>query len=256
MKIGRLLQAMLALPPRWRLRRCVLCEHRVGRFLPYPGGRSATPRLMIVLDVVGSDVDNFECPFCGCHDRERHLLLYLRATGLLEHFRDKSILHFAPERRLSPLITARAPSRYVKCDLYPASNDVFKVDILRIPFQDNTFDVVIANHVLEHVDDDRLALSELRRVLRPNGSAILQTPYSLKLQCTWSDPGIDSEAARLQAFGQSDHVRLYGADIFERFSAVGLRADIGTHAQLLPDYDPHEVGVNGREPFFLFRRED
>lgn len=249
------LQAVMALPPRWKRRLCVLCGHRVGRFFPFRGGRAATPRLMVALDAIGSDVENFQCPRCGCHDRERHLLLYLRACGRFDTFSGKDILHFAPERRLSPLIAARAPSRYVKCDLFPASEDVLKVDMLRMPFEDAAFDVVIANHVLEHVDDDRLALSEVRRVLRPGGVAILQTPYSPKLRCTWDDPGIDTDAARLEAYGQADHVRLYGADIFERFCAAGFRAAIGTHSELLPDCDAAEAGVNAREPFFLFHRD-
>jgi len=187
MNLLRIAQAVLAAPPRLRERRCPLCRHRVGRFLPYPGGSAATPPLMLALDVVGSDAGNFECPRCGCHDRERHLLLYLQASGLWEAMRGMDILHFAPERRLSPLIQAQGPSRYVKCDLYPSAPDMVQVDMLRMPFEEATFDLLIANHVLEHVDDDVRALSEIRRVLKPGGAAILQTPYSTVLRQTWQD---------------------------------------------------------------------
>jgi len=250
----RIAQALLAWPPRWRKRRCALCGNRVGRFLPYPGGAGATPRLMLALDVVGSDAENFECPRCGGHDRERHLLLYLRASGLWAAIAGMEVWHSAPERRLSRLVLQQAPRRYVRCDLYPASDDIVKVDMLQMQFDESSFDMVIANHVLEHVDDDLRALSEIRRVLRPGGIAVLQTPFSRVLRTTWSDPGITSDEARLQAYGQADHVRLFGADIFERFASVGLVPETGSHAALLPGIDASEAGVNIAEPFFLFRR--
>jgi hypothetical protein len=74
------------------------------------------------------------------------------------------------------------------------------------------------------------------------------------LSRTWSDPGIDSDESRLQAYGQEDHVRLYGQDIFERFASVGLTPCIGCHSELLPEIDPVRFGVNEREPFFLFEK--
>ena len=96
------------------------------------------------------------------------------------------------------------------------------MDILDMPLESESFDFVIANHVLEHVSDDLKALTEIRRVLRVGGYAILQTPYSSKLHHTWQDPGIADDAARLQAYGQEDHVRLFGRDIFARITSAGL----------------------------------
>jgi SAM-dependent methyltransferase len=206
--------------------------------------------------MVGSDIDNFECPRCSAHDRERHLLLYLQESGLLGHVPDFRILHFAPEGCLTQKLAALAPLEYVKCDLYPTNKDIQRVDIEAMPFSDGSFDMVIANHVLEHVDDDRMALQEIRRVLCLDGVAILQTPYSASLKKTWSDSGIVTGEARLQAYGQEDHVRLFGQDIFERFAASGLRPCLETHAGLLAKYDPAVFGVNEAEPFFLFRRVD
>jgi Methylase involved in ubiquinone/menaquinone biosynthesis len=211
---------------------------------------------MQALDAVGSDTANFECPRCGAHDRERHLLLYMQAIGLLGGMRGKDILHFAPELRLSRHFANSRPSRYVRCDLYPKSPEVQRVDLLDIPFEAAEFDAVIANHVLEHVTDDQKALSEILRVLRPGGWAILQTPFSSKLHRTWSDPGIDNGAARLQAFGQKDHVRLYGRDVFERIASSGLLPDIRPHVEVLPGCDPGIVGVNPDEPLFLFWRKN
>jgi SAM-dependent methyltransferase len=233
---------------------CLICNHRVGAFLPYRGGQKGLPPLMIALEGIGSDVVHFECPWCGCHDRERHLLMYMRATGLFESLSNKTVLHFAPERRLSPLIAAQKPLRYIRCDLHPQTPDIEKIDISAIPSPAESFDLVIANHVLEHVADDQAALAEIHRVLKPGGYAILQTPYSAKLHHTWSDLGIDTDMARLQAYGQEDHVRLFGRDIFERFTASGLGSCVSTHDQLLQEYDARKYGVNAKEPFFLFQR--
>lgn len=241
--------------PRSVRRHCILCDRRVGRFLPYRGGSGESPRLMRALDVVGSDIDNFECPRCGGHDRERHLLMYLQASGLMAALPTMRVLHFAPERHLSRRLAASAPMAYTKCDLYPASPEIERVDIRAMPFADCAFDLVIANHVLEHVEDDGRALAEIHRVIKPDGAAILQTPYSAMLHRTWSDPGMTADEARRQAYGQEDHVRLYGRDIFERFSSSGLRACISTHDALLADRDARMLGVNPREPFFLFRRD-
>ncbi len=234
--------------------RCIICEYQVFGFLPYRSGFHTYPPLIAALQIVGSDIDHFECPQCGAHDRERHLFMYMRATNLFDSLSKMAVLHFAPERRLSRLISATNPVHYIKCDLYPQTTDIEKMDILAIPYPAGRFDLVIANHVLEHVADDQAALVEIHRVLKPGGHAILQTPYSAKLHHTWSDPGIDTDAARLQAYGQGDHVRLFGRDIFERFTSVGLESCVSTHDQLLPEYDPKKYGVNAKEPFFLFKR--
>ena len=234
--------------------RCVMCGHRVGSFLPYNGGWSAAPPLMRALDVVGSDLDRFGCPWCGAHDRERHLLLYMRATGLMDRLSGMDVLHFAPERHLGREIARVRPRSYRKGDLYPVAADVERMDLLAIPCAAESFDLVIANHVLEHVADDLAAVREIRRVLRPGGQAILQTPFSATLHRTWSDPGIDTDGARLQAYGQEDHVRLFGRDIFERFASVGLVGCGGSHDELLGNCDATKYGVNPQEPFFLFRR--
>jgi SAM-dependent methyltransferase len=239
-----------------RTRYCIGCSNHVGRFLPYRRGSRGRPALMRALDMVGSDVDNFCCPRCGAHDRERHLLLYLRASALQTKFESSTVLHFAPEPVLARRIAETKPSQYVKCDLHPQSRDLVKVDMLDIPFGAETFDFLIANHVLEHVDDDLRALREIRRVLKIGGHAILQTPYSAKLMRTWQDPGIADERARLEAFGQEDHVRLYGSDIFERFCSTGLLSKVRNHTELLADVDVEKYGVNAREPFFLFQRAD
>jgi len=209
---------------------------------------------MLALNGVGSDADNFSCPACGAHDRERHLFLYLERLGLMATLKKASVLHFAPEQRLAKIIEGVPPARYVKADLFPTDPTIEKIDMLDMPYAAESFDVIIANHVLEHVADDLKALSELRRVLKRGGTAILQTPFSAKLKSTFEDPGIDDDFSRLQAYGQADHVRLYGLDIFERIASAGFEADIRTHKHTLGDIDTIRYGVNPREPFFLFRK--
>lgn len=234
---------------------CCMCGRACGGFLPYRGGSRNVPHAMRALDMVGSNPDRFECPRCGAHDRERHLLLYLRASGIWESLRGADILHFAPERRLTRRIAGQQPRRYVKADLYPESDDIQCMDLHAIAAEPESFDVVIANHVLEHVDDDRLAMGEISRVLRPGGCAIVQTPYSRMLEHTFSDPGIVRAESRREIYGQEDHVRLFGRDIFARLAKAGtLKSHVATHRDMLADIDSFRHGVNPDEPFFLFRK--
>lgn len=235
-------------------RQCVICGNRVWRFMPYRQGARGVVPLMKALDVVGSDVDHFECPRCGAHDRERHLLLYLRASGIFTQLPQWSVLHFAPEKRLSRRIAEQKPLQHIRCDLYPTTEDILRVDMQAMPFESNTFDLLLANHVLEHVSALDRALTEIHRVLKPGGHAILQTPYSLRLHCSWEDLGIDTSQARLQAYGQEDHVRLFGRDIFERIAGFGLEPHVHCHQTLLAGYDADVFGINPLEPFFLFRK--
>lgn len=233
---------------------CCVCRNKIGRFLPYKGGWKNAPPLMRALDVIGSDLDNFSCPRCWCHDRERHLILYFEKMELMKKFHQADVLHFAPEKWLSKIIAEYFPARYVKADLYPNAPDVEKVDMLAIQYPDASFDFVIANHVLEHVIDENRALSELCRVLKPGGFAILQTPFSAKLKHTFSDPGINDDFSRLQAYGQEDHVRLYGSDIMDRFESSGLVSRSQVHEVVLSEIDAQKYGVNKSEPFLLFEK--
>jgi SAM-dependent methyltransferase len=253
-KLSRLAHAAAArwLPGRQRL--CVACGQHVGWFLPHRGGWRAAPPLMRALNIIGSDLDHVECPACGASDRERHLLLYMEETGIFHAINGQTVVHFAPERAIARHILQSGPARYVRCDLFPSDSHVEQVDMLAMPFDDASVDLLIANHVLEHVADDLRALDEVRRILKPGGRAILQTPYSTKLSVTWSDSGITDDEARLHAYGQEDHVRLYASDIFMRLSSSGLQSCIKKHNELLQHFDAITYGVNQEEPFFLFIR--
>ena len=231
--------------------RCYVCNAKFSRFLPYrKSGMNVAPFLS-VLGVVGSDMQNFACPVCRCTDRDRHLCMYFDALDLWGRFGGANILHFAPEVALIPRISATQPVRYVRADLFPATADIERIDITAIPYADESFDVVICNHVLEHVPNDGLALSEIRRVLKHGGRAILQTPYSSVLHSTWEDSGIATEQQRLLCYGQEDHVRLYGVDLFEKIIASGLHVQRHSHMERLPERDASYYGVNPLEDLIL-----
>lgn len=230
---------------------CYGCGKHVAAFLPFKGGQSKLPIVCAQAGIIGSDTDRFMCPSCGATDRERHLLMYFHVTGMPSLFGAR-VLHFAPEPVLSSAIRQAMPSIYIQADLYPKFERILKIDITKIPFKSGIFDIVIANHVLEHVSDDTAGLLELRRVMRAGGYAILQTPYSSKYYQTSEDENIQSCHDRLLAYGQEDHVRLYGQDIFSRIELAGFRSIPVRHDALLNLFDPHLYGVNPEEPFMLF----
>lgn len=212
------------------------------------------PPLLRALQMVGSDVDHFECPHCGASDRDRHLVLYLRSAGLTARVTGARVLHFAPEKHIAELILANRPSSYIQADKFPIRAGVVEMDLTHIAANDRSFDLVIANHVLEHVDDAQRALAEIYRVLANDGLAILQTPFASTLTRTFEDSGIQSGTARLHAYGQEDHVRLYGRDIDTVFTSKGLVSRVKTHQELLPQINAERYGVNPEEPFLLFQK--
>jgi len=234
---------------------CCVCGHTFFRFSKYRGGEKAVSPYLHNVAWVSSAFDTFWCPYCRSHDRERHLILYLDALNLWPAFGNASVLHIAPEKQLAFRIASRNPARYIKGDLTPARADIEQLDVTAIRYPDATFDCVICNHVLEHVPDDALALRELWRVLKPGGLAILQTPYANGLDKTLENqPEVTTPEQRREFYGQEDHVRLYGRDIFERITAAGFAPEMKKHPDLLSGTDAHRYGVNPHEPLFRFHR--
>ncbi|SFB14745.1 Methyltransferase domain-containing protein [Flavobacterium swingsii] len=155
---------------------------------------------------------------------ERHRLLWLYLLNETDFFTSKEkkkVLHFAPEQAFYKLFRNQKNLEYTTTDLFSPLADV-KADICNLPFQDNQYDIILCNHVLEHIPDDTKAMQELFRVLKPNGMAILQIPQDLSRATTFSDDTIVDQKERAKIFGQYDHVRIYGRDYFDKLRSIGF----------------------------------
>ena len=178
--------------------------------------------LPVILEkqIVGSGLRNAMCPVCGSSDRVRLLYLFLRnRTNLFTE--PVKLLHLAPEKPLMDILVKQNNIDYLTADLNPEQVMV-KMDITAIQYPENTFDAILCNHVLEHIPDDLKAMSELYRVLKPRGWAILQVPVSKVLEETYEDFTISSPLEREKHFGQKDHVRIYGKDYTQRLKEAGF----------------------------------
>ena len=187
---------------------CPVCDHHYRKFLPY--GRNSR--------------ENALCP--NCLALERHRLMWLFLKERTNFFTNKlKVLHVAPELCFINRFERLKNLDYTTADIESPLAKV-KMDIHEIPFEDGSFDVVICNHVLEHVTDDRKALSEIMRVLKPGGWSILQVPVFHPLpEKTLEDPSITDPKEREKLYGQDDHVRLYGLDYKERLEGAGFQVD-------------------------------
>ena len=165
---------------------------------------------------------------------ERHRLLWLYLKQETDFFTvPKKVLHIAPEQCFINRFKKLKNLDYITADLYSPIVDV-KADILNLPFKDNSFDVVLCNHVLEHIEDDKKAMQELYRVLKPNGFGIFQVPQDIQLDKTYEDFSITSPEERAKHFGQYDHVRVYGKDYFNRLREVGFTVKEVDYTKKLP----------------------
>lgn len=156
---------------------------------------------------------------------ERHRLLWLFLKENTDFFSAKlHVLHFAPEQAFYKRFRNLSNLNYVTTDLNSPLADV-KADICNLPFEDNTFDVILCNHVLEHIPDDTKAMQELYRILKPGGWGIFQIPQDLDREHTFEDNSIVDKVERAKIFGQYDHVRIYGRDYFEKLRTIGFKVD-------------------------------
>ncbi len=225
---------------------CPFCGKRFGAFLPDGLALSVYREKDIS---VGGYADHVRCPWCYSSDRDRLLLLFLRDRTRI--FSDAlSVLHVAPEFHLMRVLQRNARLRYVTGDLSAPSVSA-RLSILALPFRPASFDAVIANHVLEHVVDDRTAMAEFYRVLRPGGWAIFQVPIGLALDKTFEDASVTLPAERERVFGQFDHVRIYGQDYADRLRAAGFQPEAVPYARQLDPDTASRFCLNLREEVFL-----
>lgn len=226
---------------------CPFCGGLAGSFLPF----GLTSPVLREKAVVGGGYRlNAVCPSCSSLDRERLVYLFLlNHTNIFSS--EANVLHVAPEGNLSAVLSRRPV--YVAADLVPLDGMV-RVDVTEIPFDAASFDVVICNHVLEHVPDDRAALREIVRVLRPSGWAILQVPCSASSAATYEDDRVTDPVDRDRVFGQEDHVRIYGQDYPERLRAAGFRVEVHNAATTLGRAQCQRYALCPEENVYLCRK--
>lgn len=217
---------------------CPICKAKPRVFLPY----GEKPR------------KNAFCP--NCYSVERHRALWLLMQQLNWHKNGMRVLHFAPEPVFHKLFSSFKDIDYWPVDLDPSryGGMVRKaVDITNITFDDDSFDFIMCTHVLEHIPDDRKAMRELYRVLKPGGLAFLNVPL-FDIPKTFENPEINTPELRSKYYGQSDHVRAYGQDYPQRLGAAGFTVQLftfeDTDEKILKRY-----GLDKNEKIFLCRKE-
>ncbi len=166
---------------------------------------------------------------------ERHRLLWLYLERETNFFTQPSrVLHFAPEQSFYKRFRKLEHKEYVTTDLNSPLADVH-ADICDLPFADNTYDIILCNHVLEHIPDDRKAMRELYRVMAPGGWGVFQIPQDLKREHTFEDPSITDPSERRRIFGQYDHLRVYGRDYFEILEEAGFQVEAVDYTKTLTE---------------------
>jgi SAM-dependent methyltransferase len=231
---------------------CPFCNNSFRKMLP--GGFD----LPVIKEkhIIGAGRRELDiCPRCYSTDRDRMILLYLQ--NKTDVFTKKiKLLHIAPEGALRAALRNHKNIEYTMGTKHHEgfyySKDIMLMDITDVQSKDNTYDVLLCNHVLEHIDDDIQAMKEIYRVLKPGGWAILQVPISYKINETYENPSIKDNKGREIHFGQFDHVRIYGPDYFERLKSVGFKVE--KHSPFKEDWKIEkleEFALNNEEEIFV-----
>ena len=232
-----LLETLTAAAHRGSRRYCTVCKSHLRSFRPY----GHVKRL------------DAKCPVCDSVERHRFTWSFFeRCTDLFDGL-PKRMLHIGPEPAFEKRLRALDNLDYTTADFQDRQADVL-MDITRIQYPDDSFDVIHCSHVLEHVSDDRRAMRELSRVLRPTGWATILVPVIAER--TWEDPNITAPEERAKYFGQWDHVRAYGPDFIERLAAEGFEVRRMTAGDVLESADERErVQFKNEELFFCKKRD-
>jgi SAM-dependent methyltransferase len=214
-------------------RHCTVCGYE-GHFFAY-GNTFA----------LGTNIDAM-CPSCLSLERHRLMAICERREELVA---GNDVLHFAPEEGMRKYFLSRHPKSYTTCDYMDEAADL-KLNIEKLDLADNAFDVVICSHVLEHVDDRR-AIPELFRVVRPAGVVLAMVPLFEGCEASFEDPAkTTTEADRILYFNQHDHVRAYGRDFRQRLRDAGFEVEEFTAVE--PDVSRH--GLIRGEKVFICRK--
>lgn len=216
---------------------CPCCSGRLRKFLPH----GVKPR------------SNAACPGCNSLERHRLLCLYLKErTNIFSG--NFSILHVAPEYILQKKLRALPGIKYLSIDL-ESKLAMEKMDITRLTIPNNVFDVILASHVLEHVRDDRKAMSELYRVLKPGGWAIIQSRLEKKLHATFEFPDNATPEYRAYVSGSKNHFRVYGRDYRQKLEAIGFQVTVDDFAGKMAVELVKKYSIHSNEDIYLCRKK-
>lgn len=216
---------------------CVCCGEKFITFLPAGIQKRANSR----------------CVKCGSLERNRTLWLFLKERNEL-FSNPVKLLHVAPEKQYYPWFAKLSNIDYHPIDLYPEAynygSKTTKMDVTKMTYEDNFFDAIICSHVLEHVPDDAKAMSEMFRVLKPKGWAIINVPVNYSMEKTFEDPFINDPKKQLELFGQPDHVRVYGKDYFDRLRNAGFNVDVIDYPKKFSHNEQFKYGMKPSELIF------
>ena len=182
--------------------------------------------------IIGNGLRQSRCPYCGSIDRHRWNLYVLENCIDIFHKKCK-VLHFAPENRIERKFRNCSNITYLTADIQEGRADCV-CDMTKMQFPDHSFDYIIANHVLEHIKDEKAAILELKRCIKPDGAIILSFPITMEIN-TLEDDSYVTEEDRKKYYGQADHVRLYGRDFQQRLEQYGLIVETYTPKNLLSE---------------------
>lgn len=216
---------------------CNVCSKTYKKFLPY--GRIVSR-------------ENALCPKCLSLERHRLMQFYLKEKTNF-YTADLKVLHIAPEHCFIKRFTALKNITYVTADI-ESPLAMVKMDIHQIPFEANSYDVAFCNHVMEHVKDDIQAMSEIYRVLKPGGWAIIQSPMWPGLATTFEDPKITDPKEREKIFGQNDHVRNYGTDYGRRLEKAGFTVIEDKFVMEMPKDKVKRFALPGEEIVYFCKK--
>jgi len=217
--------------------KCPICKKSFKEFFPY--GRETR--------------NNALCT--NCLSLERHRLIYLYLEKETSIFKKKTkLLHIAPEACLINIFKRFDNIEYITADLNSPLADI-KMDIHNMPFKEKSFDLILCNHVLEHVENDIKALEEIKRVLKMDGIGIVQVPFYNPIpKETLEDKSVTSKKERELLYGQSDHVRKYGKDYRKRLESTGLKTKLKTPDSFLFNADIIRHSIIESEEIFIVSR--
>lgn len=218
---------------------CPICKNNFNSFMPF-GIVSRKDAL---------------CDNCKSLERHRLAWLYYQNSTNMFDGKVKSILHIAPEQCISSKLKSMPEIEYVSIDLLSKNADT-AMDLTNIDFKNNMYDIILCSHVLEHIENDLLAMKEIYRVLKPRGWASIQVP--IYDHDTYEDINIKDPKDRLSHFDQEDHVRKYGLDIAKRLGSVGFAVIHDRYADKFNEYqkDLYSINVDKYKDIFICTKGD